>query len=94
MIHISELDILASDWKKDSDLVYSDELQERQAEKYRFIAETYKRMKSSSGHNPSLLSQFLGRVDRPGPDKEHRPSNRTTGRRPNHSSPGVDVRCR
>lgn len=41
-VHISELDILASDWKKDSSLVYTDELQKRQSDKYRFIAETYK----------------------------------------------------
>ena len=34
------------------------------------------------------------RVDRPGPDKEHRLSDRTTGRRPNRSSLAVDVRCR
>ncbi len=43
MIHISELDILVSDWKKDPALVYTEELQERQADKYRFIAEAYAR---------------------------------------------------
>jgi endo-1,4-beta-xylanase len=41
-VHISELDILASDWKKDSTLQYTDALQARQAAKYRFIAQTYR----------------------------------------------------
>ena len=41
-VHISELDILASDWKKDSTLRYTEALQTKQADKYRFIAETYK----------------------------------------------------
>jgi GH35 family endo-1,4-beta-xylanase len=41
-IHISELDILATDWKKDPGLVFSEELQRKQSDKYRFIAETYK----------------------------------------------------
>jgi endo-1,4-beta-xylanase len=43
MIHISELDILVSDWIKDPALVYSDELQRRQADKYRSVARAYKR---------------------------------------------------
>jgi len=42
MIHVSELDVLVSDWKKDLALVDTDELQARQAQKYRFIAETFK----------------------------------------------------
>jgi len=41
-VHISELDILASDWKKDPTLQYTDALQTKQADKYRFIAQTYK----------------------------------------------------
>jgi endo-1,4-beta-xylanase len=36
------LDILVSDWKKDADLVYSDELQQKQSDKYQFIAQVYK----------------------------------------------------
>lgn len=43
MIHISELDILVSDWKKDAALINSDELQRRQADKYRSVALAYKR---------------------------------------------------
>jgi endo-1,4-beta-xylanase len=43
LVHISELDILASDWKKDAGLAYTDELQQRQSDKYRFIAQAYKR---------------------------------------------------
>ena len=41
-VHISELDIMASDWKKDPTLVYTNELQQKQSDKYRFVAETYK----------------------------------------------------
>ena len=41
-VHISELDILASDWGKDTTLRYTDALQTKQADKYRFMAETYK----------------------------------------------------
>jgi alpha-L-rhamnosidase len=41
MTHISELDVLVSDWKKDPALVYTDELQARQARKYERIAEIY-----------------------------------------------------
>ena len=41
-VHISELDILASDWKKDTTLQYTDALQTKQADKYRFVAQTYK----------------------------------------------------
>lgn len=42
LVHISELDILVSDWKKDADLVYSDELQQRQSNKYQYVAQIYK----------------------------------------------------
>jgi endo-1,4-beta-xylanase len=42
LVHISELDILVSDWKKDVQLDYSDELQQKQSDKYRCIAQIYK----------------------------------------------------
>lgn len=42
-VHISELDILASDWKKDSTLQYTDALQQKHADKFQFIAETYRK---------------------------------------------------
>jgi endo-1,4-beta-xylanase len=44
LVHISELDILASDWKKDPALVYTEDLQQRQADKYKFVAQTYKQL--------------------------------------------------
>jgi len=42
LVHISEVSILVSDWKKDERLVFSRELQEKQSEKYQFIARAYK----------------------------------------------------
>jgi len=42
LVHISELDILVSDWKKDPTLQYTDALQNRQSAKYKFIAQTYR----------------------------------------------------
>jgi len=43
LIHISEVSILVSDWKRDSSLIFTEDLQEKQSIKYQFIAEAYKR---------------------------------------------------
>jgi endo-1,4-beta-xylanase len=43
LIHISEVSILVSDWKRDKGLVLTDELQKKQSDKYQFIAQVYKR---------------------------------------------------
>jgi len=42
LVHISELDILVSDWTNNPNLVYTPQLQEKQSNKYQFIAQTYK----------------------------------------------------
>ena len=42
LIHISEVSILVSDWKRNTSLVFSDELQKKQSDKYKFIAQVYK----------------------------------------------------
>lgn len=42
-VHISELDILASNWKKDSTLLYTEALQKQHADKFQFIAEAYRK---------------------------------------------------
>jgi endo-1,4-beta-xylanase len=44
LIHISELDIAVSNWKKNASLQYTDSLQKRQAEKFRFVAEAYRKI--------------------------------------------------
>jgi endo-1,4-beta-xylanase len=44
LVHISELDVLVSNWKKNPDLVYSPELQKQQGAKYKFIAQQYQRL--------------------------------------------------
>ncbi len=44
LVHISELDILVSDWQKNSALVYTESLQQRQADKYKLIAQNYKQL--------------------------------------------------
>jgi endo-1,4-beta-xylanase len=41
LVHISEVSILVSDWKRDTSLVLTDELQKKQSDKYRFIAQAY-----------------------------------------------------
>jgi endo-1,4-beta-xylanase len=41
LIHISELDILVSDWKKNPDLQYTPRLQRRHAQMYRFVVRTF-----------------------------------------------------
>jgi len=43
LVHISEVSILVSDWKKDTSLVFTEELQKKQSDKYQFIAQAYKR---------------------------------------------------
>jgi endo-1,4-beta-xylanase len=43
-VHISELDILVSDWKKDPTLQYTEAMQQKHADKYKFVAETYKKL--------------------------------------------------
>lgn len=43
LVHISEVSILVSDWRKDKKLVFTDELQKKQSDKYQFIAMAYKR---------------------------------------------------
>ena len=42
LVHISEVSILVSDWKRDTSLVFSDELKKKQSDKYQFIAQAYK----------------------------------------------------
>jgi endo-1,4-beta-xylanase len=42
LVHISEVSILVSDWKRDTTLVLTDELQKKQSDKYQFIAQVYK----------------------------------------------------
>jgi endo-1,4-beta-xylanase len=44
LVHLSELDIAVSNWKKDPQLTYTEALQQAQAEKYRFVAQQYKRL--------------------------------------------------
>jgi endo-1,4-beta-xylanase len=44
LVHISELDILVSDWQKNSSLVYTDALQQRHRDKFKFVAQTYKQL--------------------------------------------------
>jgi endo-1,4-beta-xylanase len=44
LVHLSELDIAVSSWKKDPKLTYTEALQQAQAEKYRFVAQQYKRL--------------------------------------------------
>lgn len=41
-VHISELDILVSDWQKNDKLVYTDALKQKHSDKYKFVAKTYK----------------------------------------------------
>jgi len=43
LVHISEVSILVSDWKKDTNLIFTEELQKKQSDKYQFIAQAYKR---------------------------------------------------
>jgi len=43
LVHISEISILVSDWKRDTSLVFTDELKKRQSDKYHFIAGAYKK---------------------------------------------------
>ncbi|MFO7853480.1 MAG: endo-1,4-beta-xylanase [Bacteroidota bacterium] len=43
LVHISEVSILVSDWKKDESLVFTEELQKKQSDKYQFIVQAYKR---------------------------------------------------
>ena len=44
LIHISELDVLVSDWQKNDKLQYTETLQNKQSAKYKFIAQTYRRL--------------------------------------------------
>ncbi len=44
LVHISEVSVLVSDWKNDTSLVFTEELQKKQSEKYKFIAQSYKRI--------------------------------------------------
>ena len=44
LVHISEISILVSDWKRDTSLVFTDELQKKQSDKYQFIAQVYKQI--------------------------------------------------
>ena len=44
LVHISELDVLVSDWQKNPNLVYSDALQQKQSDKYKFLAQQYKQL--------------------------------------------------
>lgn len=48
LVHISEVSILVSDWKKDSALVFTDELNRKQSDKYRFLAEIYRQVVPSA----------------------------------------------
>jgi endo-1,4-beta-xylanase len=41
MVHISEVSILVSDWKRDTSLVFSPELQKKQADKYESLVRVY-----------------------------------------------------
>ena len=41
-VHISELDVLVSNWRNDPDLVFTDALKQAQREKYKFIAAAYR----------------------------------------------------
>lgn len=42
LVHISEVSILVSNWKRDTSLVLTDELQKKQSEKYQFLAQAYR----------------------------------------------------
>jgi endo-1,4-beta-xylanase len=42
-VHISELDILVSEWKKDSTLQYTETLQQQHADKFQQVVEIYRR---------------------------------------------------
>jgi endo-1,4-beta-xylanase len=42
-VHISELDILASNWKKDSTLQYTETLQQQHADKFQQVVEIYRK---------------------------------------------------
>jgi len=42
LVHISEVSILVSDWKRDTTLVLTDELKKKQSDKYQFLAQAYK----------------------------------------------------
>lgn len=42
LVHVSEVSILVSDWKRDTTLIFTDDLQNKQSEKYKFIAREYK----------------------------------------------------
>ena len=42
LVHISEVSILVSDWKRDMSLVLTDELQKKQSDKYQFLAQAYR----------------------------------------------------
>lgn len=44
LVHISEVSILVSDWKRDTSLVFTHELQKKQSDKYQFIAQVYKQL--------------------------------------------------
>ncbi len=44
LVHISELDVLTSNWKKNPDLIYDANLQKQHGAKYKFIAQEYQRV--------------------------------------------------
>jgi endo-1,4-beta-xylanase len=41
LVHVSEVSILVSDWKRDASLVLTDELQKTQSDKYRSLVQVY-----------------------------------------------------
>jgi endo-1,4-beta-xylanase len=44
LVHISELDILVSDWKKQPNLKYTKRLERRHCRRYQFVAKTYRKV--------------------------------------------------
>jgi endo-1,4-beta-xylanase len=42
MVHMSEVSVLVSDWKKDTNLVFTAELQRNQSDKYQSLVRNYK----------------------------------------------------
>jgi endo-1,4-beta-xylanase len=75
LVHISELDILTSNWKQISGHSYTPELQRRHGEKYRFIAQEYQRQVPprqrygithwNVGDSDSWITQWLKLTDWP-----------------------------
>jgi endo-1,4-beta-xylanase len=75
LVHISELDVLTSNWKNDPNLTYDADLQKRHGAKYKFIAQEYQRVVPKKqrygithwnvGDSDSWITQWLKLKDWP-----------------------------